>query len=108
MPWLFVALLFRIIRECVRMCTRARRDGKPKPICADCFYAHVQYGAKGQRAISCTFGGLVRPMKIDVLYCSDYGARNTRPQTRVIGFVRDIAPAELAQGAGQSSRPHGD
>jgi hypothetical protein len=94
MPWLFVALLFRIIIEAVRGYIRARREARPKPICANCFYAHVQYGSKSQRAISCTFGGAVRPMKLDVLYCTDYRARDLPLRAGVIGFVRKIVPAE--------------
>jgi hypothetical protein len=53
----------------------------------------VQYGANARRAISCTYGGGVRPMKLDVLYCTDYQDRNLPTRTRVIGFVREIAPA---------------
>jgi hypothetical protein len=69
MPCLLVALLFRIILDGVREYIRALRNAKPKPICADCFHAHVQNGAKAQRAISCTYGGFVRPIKLDVPYC---------------------------------------
>jgi hypothetical protein len=43
--------------------------------------------------ISCTFGGGVRPLKIDVLYCNDYQSRCV-PARAAIGFVRSIAPAE--------------
>jgi hypothetical protein len=98
MPWLFVALLFRILIEPVIARIRARRKAKPSAICTDCFYAHVQYGAKAQRSISCTYGGFVRPMKLDVLYCTDYRTRNVL-RTRDIGFVREIATAEYEQGA---------
>jgi hypothetical protein len=94
MPWLFVALLFRIILDGVRGYVRARRKTKPSPICAECFYAHVQYGAKAERAISCTYGGFVRPMKLDVLYCTDYRARTLSFRNGTIGFGREIAPAE--------------
>ena len=94
MPWLFVALLLRIFIEAVREFIRARRRARPKPLCADCFYAHVQYGAKARRAISCTFGGYVRPVKLDVLYCTDYRGRELSLRTCSIGFVREIAPAE--------------
>ncbi len=93
MPWLFVALLFRILAEPVIAHIRARRKTKPCAICTDCFYAHMQYGAKAQRAISCTYGGLVRPMKLDVTYCTDYRTRNEL-RAREIGFVREIATAE--------------
>jgi hypothetical protein len=98
MPWLFVALLFRIIMEAARGYVRARRNARPKPICADCFYAHVQYGAKARRAISCTYGGFVRPMKLEVLYCTDYRERTLPFRNGAIGFVREIASAEEVSG----------
>ena len=94
MPWLFLALLLRIFVEPVRGYIRARRKARPKPLCADCFYAHVQYGANARRAISCTYGGYVRSVKLDVLYCTDYRGRNLPLGTGSIGFVREIAPAE--------------
>jgi hypothetical protein len=98
MPWLFVALLFRIVMESVRGSIRERRAARPKPICTDCFYAHVQYGANARRAISCTYGVFVRPMKLHVLYCTDYRARSMLLRTGAIGFVREIGPAEELAG----------
>ena len=92
MPWLFVALLLRIFMEPVRGYIRAQRKSKPKPICADCFFAHVQYGVNSKRAVSCTYGGLVRPMKLEVLYCTDYRERALPFRNGAIGFVREIAP----------------
>ncbi len=94
MPWLFVALLLRIFIEAAHGYIRARRHARPQTICDDCFYAHVQYGWRAQRAISCTYGGFVRPMKLDVLYCTDYRGRNLPLRNSAIGFVREIAPAE--------------
>ena len=94
MPWLFLALLLRIFMDAVRGYIRARRKARPKPLCADCFYAHVQYGANARRAISCTYGGYVRSIKLDVLYCTDYRGRNLPLRASAMGFVREIAPAE--------------
>jgi hypothetical protein len=54
----------------------------------------MQYGANARRAISCTFGGAVRPVKLDVLYCTDYQPRNRPVRSRPIGFVREIAAAD--------------
>jgi hypothetical protein len=52
----------------------------------------VQYMVNARHMISCTYGGALRPMKLDVLYCTDYRTRNMpRP---VVGFVREIVPAE--------------
>jgi hypothetical protein len=39
-------------------------------------------------------GGGVRPMKLDVLYCTDYRARNAPLRPGVIGFVYEIASTE--------------
>jgi hypothetical protein len=89
----FVALAWQIVRESIRAGIRKIRVPKPQPLCADCFYAHVQYAANARRAISCTYGGAVRPMKLDVLYCTDYRAR-TLPFRSGVGFVREIAPAK--------------
>ena len=37
----------------------------------------------------------MRSMKLDVLYCTDYQARNVSMRVvRVVGFVREIVPAE--------------
>jgi len=33
-------------------------------------------------------------MKLDVLYCTDYQTRNVSARSRVVGFVREIVPAE--------------
>jgi hypothetical protein len=93
MPLFIFAMLLKAVVECVRAFVRKPREAKPAPLCADCVFAHVQYGANARRAISCTYGGGVRPMKLDVLYCTDYQHRNLPTRTRVIGFVREIAPA---------------
>jgi hypothetical protein len=90
MPALILAMVLRAIVEAVRKA----RDSKPQPLCADCFNAHVQYAANGRRAISCTFAGGVRPMSLDVLYCTDYRARNLPLHAGPIGFVREITPVE--------------
>lgn len=91
---IFVAFVSQTIRACVRAGIYKARTAKPKTLCADCFYAHVQYATNGRRAVSCTYGGVLRPMNLDVLYCTDYLARNAPSRTRVVGFVREIAPAE--------------
>ena len=70
-----------------------RSTAKTKGLCSKCAYAHIQFGACGRRAISCTFGGGIRPLTLDVLYCTDYRARYGAPRP-AMGFVRQIAPAE--------------
>jgi hypothetical protein len=54
----------------------------------------VEYAANARRAISCAYAGAVRPMKLDVLYCTDYQARNVSARSHVVGFVREIVPAD--------------
>ena len=88
-----LALIWQTIRECIRAGIRKMRAPKPQPICADCFYAHVQYTVNARHVISCTYSGALRPMKLDVLYCTDYRTRNM-PRPAVVGFVREIAPTE--------------
>ena len=57
----FVFLFVRLVVEAIRAIVYKAPTVKPKPLCVECSYAHVQYGAKGQRAVSCTYGGMVRP-----------------------------------------------
>jgi hypothetical protein len=94
MPWFILVMLFKIAFEAIRERIAKAHKAKPTPLCADCSFAHVQYAANARRAISCTFGGAVRPMKLDVLYCTDYRARDMSLGAGVIGFVHEIAPAE--------------
>jgi hypothetical protein len=93
MPEFIFAMIIGFVVETIRVSVRKRREPKPKPLCADCFHAHVQYTANARRAISCTYGGAVRAMKLDVLYCTDYRTRNA-PRPRLIGFVQEGAPGE--------------
>lgn len=93
MPVLLWVLTVRTIEEvCRRM--RKMRANKPRPLCTDCAHAHVQYAANGQRAIACTFAGSVRPVHIDVMYCTDYRDRNAAPRLVQIGFIRPIGTYE--------------
>jgi hypothetical protein len=94
MPLFILMVLFQFALETIRERKAKARIAKPKPLCVDCSFAHVQYVANARLAISCTFGGHVRPMKLDVLYCTDHRARDIPLRAGVIGFVREIAPAE--------------
>jgi hypothetical protein len=87
--WLLVVAALRAIRA-----VRVNRKALPKSLCVDCAFAHVQYAMNGKRAISCTFGGGVRPIGMDVLYCTDYGARNVPRRVVTIGFAQAM-DAEL-------------
>jgi hypothetical protein len=55
----------------------------------------MQYGATGRNAVFCTFGGIVREVKIDVLYCTDYRNRNAPPRLVQIGFAPEIRGVEV-------------
>lgn len=56
-------------------------------LCAGCAFVHMQYGATGRNAVFCTFGGGVRPVTIDVLYCTDFRSRYAPIRTTRTGFV---------------------
>ena len=92
MPTILLVIIVRLVVMVVGALANRRRGSKPKPLCTECAFAHIQFGACGRRAISCTFGGGVRPMKLDVLYCSDYRSRSTAPRP-AIGFVSSIGVA---------------
>src|SRR3974390_558669 len=96
------ALLFWIVM--LGLARRIYRNRQPKspPLCTDCVFAHMQYALDGRRAISCTYGGGVRPIAIDVLYCTDFCNRNVPRRPPKIGFAPAPAPvpelAEVARG----------
>jgi len=87
-------LFIKLVVEGIRAAVHKARVPKPQPLCANCSNAHVQYGANGRRAISCTYGGTVRPIALDVLYCTDYHDRNAQIRPVRIGFVAEIRGME--------------
>ena len=87
-------LFFRFVIDAIGNLRERMREAKPEPLCADCYFAHVQYAANAKRAISCGYGGSIRPMTLDVVTCTDYMSRNVAAKSRVIGFVHEIARAE--------------
>lgn len=93
MSTILLMIVVRLIVMAINSLVRRRNAPKAKPLCNECTFAHIQFGACGRRAISCTFGGGVRPLKLDVLYCTDYGPRHAPPR-RAMGFVAQIAPAK--------------
>lgn len=92
MPTLCVVIIVRLIEALCKQMRRAR-TAKPLPLCTECVHAHVQYAASGHRAIACTFAGAVRPVTIDVMYCTDYRDRNAAPRVVTVGFTREIEDA---------------
>jgi len=94
MPCFVLVMFLKAIYEAARIARKKNHAAKPEPLCVGCLHAHVQYAANARRAISCAYGGAVRPMKLDVLYCTDYQTRNVPARCRVVGFVPEIVPAE--------------
>ena len=94
MPFFVLVIFLKVIYEPIRVFREKNDASKPEPLCVGCLHAHVQYATNGRRAISCAYGGVVRPMKLDVLYCTDYETRNAPARRRIVGFVREIVPAE--------------
>lgn len=64
-------------------------------LCAGCAFVHMQYGATGRNSVFCTFGGGIRLVKLDVLYCTDYRDRNAAPRLVRVGFVPEVKSEEV-------------
>jgi hypothetical protein len=88
MPLFFYLVLINVL---VRIGAAVRKNREPKapPMCETCSFAHMQYATSGKRAISCTFAGGVRPITIDVMYCTDYRDRSTPRRVALVGFARE-------------------
>jgi|HubBroStandDraft_5_1064220.scaffolds.fasta_scaffold74371_2 hypothetical protein len=87
MPLLVLIVFFNAVRTFVHTFTNKTKEVKSEPLCSECSYAHMQYGANAERVISCTYGGGVRRIKLDVLYCTDYLERNGCANPVRIGFM---------------------
>jgi hypothetical protein len=99
-PGIVVGLAISIVRA-LRERTRTPR---PQPLCEQCGFVHMQYASNGRAEIFCTFGGGVRPVKVDVMYCTDFSQRSvTLPRRPPVGFVLPILEAE-PDGAGVLAR----
>jgi len=96
MPVIFYLVLINVLMRMGAAVVRKRRAPKPAPLCATCSFAHMQYAVSGKRAISCTFGGGVRPIAIDVMYCTDYRDRSSPQRVATVGFVYTLPEAEVA------------
>jgi hypothetical protein len=68
---------------------RRLRARRPRGMCAGCAFVHMQHGVTGRKAVFCTFGGVVRPVQIEVLYCTDYRDRNAPARLVRIGFATE-------------------
>jgi len=88
-------VFYLIVMALVRTIRRVR-GGQPASLCTECRYAHIQYAANGRRATSCTFGGGVRAVNLDVLYCTDFCNRTAEVTVRLLGFIREDERADVA------------
>ena len=92
---MFGFVFYLIVFAVVSWMRRSRRV-KGRGLCNGCTFAHIQPGANAKTDTFCTFGGVVRPMRLDVLYCTDYRDRNAPLRANRVGFVRDLETAEVA------------
>ena len=102
MPLAVLAVLIRAAVTAMTTLVRKSREAKPQPLCTGCSFAHIQYTANGRSAISCTFGGDVRQVAIDVLYCTDYRDRNAPLRLMSIGFVPPVLEREAIGGGAEA------
>jgi hypothetical protein len=87
--YLMAVALLRVLRR--------KPAPKPRGLCAGCAFAHIQYGANAKIVTFCTFGGGVRPVALDVLYCTDYRDRNAPARVvTTIGFAPSAQDVEAA------------
>lgn len=91
MPLIFYIFLINILVRIAAGAARKAREPKPEPLCTECSFVHLQRAVGGKRAISCTFGGGVRPITLNVMYCTDFRDRSVPPQLVVIGFARELS-----------------
>lgn len=88
--WAIVIALVRLVRYMrLKPLSRTHRG-----LCARCTFVHMQYGATGRNAVFCTFGGGVREVKLDVLYCTDYHNRHSPPRLVQVGFAPEVRSVE--------------
>ncbi len=89
--WMIGIALARLFRY-----VRTKPPGQTqRGLCAQCAFVHMQYGATGRNTVFCTFGGGVREVKLDVLYCTDYRDRNGPPRLVRIGFAPEIQGVQV-------------
>jgi hypothetical protein len=90
-PWIVCAIVISILRGLFRAARGARVQRRQRGLCGGCTFVHMQYGATGRNAVFCTFGGGVRAVKLDLLYCTDYRDRNAQPRLVRVGFAPETS-----------------
>lgn len=89
-----VVVLIQMVRVLVKEREAAAAE-KTKPLCHDCTSAHLQVDGKGRTTVFCTFGGGVRPVKAEVVFCTDFRNRYVPVRPVPVGFVPAIRLVEL-------------
>jgi len=87
MPGIVFYIIAMAVLRALRLALVERRGAKPRGLCSECAFVHMQYGANGRNAVFCTYGGGVRPVTLDVLYCTDFRNRYVQIRPARIGFV---------------------
>lgn len=87
-------IVFYLIVLSVLRWIRRKRVGRNRGLCGGCTFAHIQNGANGRTETFCTYGGVVRPVRLDVLYCTDFRDRSAPRRVALIGFAREGETAE--------------
>ncbi len=95
MPLMFYIVLINVLIRIVAPIIRKHRAPKPLPMCASCSFVHMQYAVSGKRAISCAFAGGLRPITLDVMYCTDYRDRTASVRVAVVGFAPQLSEPEV-------------
>ncbi len=93
----FVMILVVVLVQIMRVLFKQHgtvESQKAQPLCNDCTFAHVQVDGKGHTTIFCTFGGGVRPVKAEVVFCTDFRNRYVPVRQVPVGFVPVISAAE--------------
>lgn len=103
MPLFALVAIVNLLIRFLRARSRKVRVAKPKSLCVDCTFAHIQYAANGRQVTSCTYNGGVRLVALDVLYCTDYRARNAVVEIRPMGFIR-LEASEPARAEAASAK----
>src|SRR5947207_2314903 len=91
MPLFFYFILINILVRIGVQAVRKAREPKPEPLCTECSFVHLQRAVGGKRAISCTFGGGVRLITLNVMYCTDFCDRKIVSSPVVIGFAHEFS-----------------
>jgi hypothetical protein len=89
-----LGIFFYLLALAIVRAFRGLPTKRPQGLCSGCAFVHMQYGATGRSAVFCTYGGGVRPVRLDVLYCTDYRNRHQPTRTVQIGFTPEIQGVE--------------